>query len=67
MKLIDNGKRVRELKRDIARSEYDVDPRLVADAILVRLRLVKRGRQAMGGEAGRIRQAGGVDQRLPRH
>ncbi len=44
-----------ELKRDIALNRYDVDADAVADAILSKLRLVRRGRLALaGGEAGRI-------------
>jgi hypothetical protein len=39
--------RVDELKRDIALKQYDVDAGVVADAIVSKLRLVKRGRRAL--------------------
>lgn len=55
--------RLKELKREIALNQYDVDSRLVADAILSKLRLVKRGRMALTGyEGGRIPP--GSDRRL---
>ena len=41
--------RLKELKREIALNRYDVDARVVADAILSKLRLVKRGRMALTG------------------
>ncbi len=66
MSPIDSGERLKELKRQIALNEYDVDARLVAGAILAKLRLVKRSRQAIGVEADRIRQAGQSDRRRPR-
>lgn len=48
-----------QLKREIALNQYDVDAGLVADAILSKLRLVKRARLALS-EADRNRslQAG---------
>jgi hypothetical protein len=46
--------RLKDLKRDIQHNGYDVDSRVIADAILVKLRLVRQGRQALSGfEAGR--------------
>lgn len=46
--------RLRDLKRDIQHNGYDVDSRVIADAILIKLRLVRQGRQALSGlEAGR--------------
>lgn len=47
---------MKELKRDIAANRYDVDSALVAEAILNKLRLVRRGREALGSaEGGRSR------------
>jgi hypothetical protein len=43
--------RVKELKRDIALHRYDVDADAVADAILSKLQLVKRGRRALAVSA----------------
>jgi hypothetical protein len=44
--------RLKELKREIALNQYDVDSRVVAGAILSKLRLVKRGRMALTGYQG---------------
>jgi hypothetical protein len=41
--------RLKELKRDIALNRYDVDAGAVADAILIKLRLVRQGRLALSG------------------
>ncbi len=46
--------RLKELKQDIALNRYDVDSGAVADAILSKLRLVRRGRLALAAEADRI-------------
>ena len=49
-------KGLKELKRDIALHQYDVDAGAVADAILNKLRLVREGRRAIDGQpAGRTR------------
>ena len=46
--------RLKDLKRDIQHNGYDVDSRAIADAILIKLHLVRQGRQALSGlEAGR--------------
>lgn len=66
MNLIESEERLKELKRDIALNEYDIDAHRVADAILAKLRLVKRCRQAISVEADRIREAGQADRPLPR-
>ena len=55
--------RLKELKREIALNRYDVDSRLVAGAILSKLRLVKRGRMALTGYEG-DRTPAGPDRRL---
>ncbi len=48
-----SGERVDDLKRDIALSQYEVDASAVAEAILVKLRLVRSARLALTGpEAG---------------
>ena len=44
--------RVGELKREIALKRYDVDAGAVADAIVSKLRLVRRGRRALEDAAG---------------
>ena len=50
--------RLNELKRDIALDRYDPDPTAVADAILTKLLLVRRGRLALAeGAAGQSRPA----------
>lgn len=47
--------RMSELKRDIALNRYNVDSRVVADAILTKVQLVKRCRMALASaEADRI-------------
>lgn len=53
------------MKRDIALGEYDVDARLVADAIIAKLRLVKRCREAIALESDRIREAAPPERRFP--
>lgn len=55
--------RLKELKREIALNQYDVDARLVAGAILSKLRLVKRGRIALTAYEG-DRTPQGSDHRL---
>jgi hypothetical protein len=42
---------VKELKRDIALNHYEVDAGAVADAILAKLRMVKRCRDAIAVQA----------------
>ena len=42
---------MKELKRDIELRRYDVDSGAVADAIISKLRLVKKGRLALTGDA----------------
>jgi hypothetical protein len=55
----ESGERLKTLKRDIAAQQYEVDAGLVADAIISKLRLVKRGQAALAsGEADRIRESG---------
>jgi hypothetical protein len=51
------SERLQQLKRDIAAREYDVDATQVADAIVRKLRLVRRGLEALStnSEADRIR------------
>jgi hypothetical protein len=50
------SERVERLKRDIAEHQYDVDAGMVADAILRKLMLVRRGLAALSAtsEADRI-------------
>jgi hypothetical protein len=50
------SERVERLKRDIAEHQYDVDAGMVADAILRKLTLVRRGLAALSAtpEADRI-------------
>jgi hypothetical protein len=49
-----SSERLEQLKRDIALHQYDVDSAAVADAIVRKLRLVRRGREALASsEAGR--------------
>jgi hypothetical protein len=48
---------LKHLKRDIELDRYDPDPGAVADAILTKLRLVRRGRLAL--------VEGGADQSRP--
>jgi hypothetical protein len=50
------SERLEQLKREIAASEYDVDATQVADAIVRKLRLVRRGLEALSAssEADRI-------------
>ena len=50
--------RLKELKREIALNRYDVDARAVADAILRKLRLVKRGRMALADQRSWSNPAG---------
>ena len=45
------------LKQAIAVDSYDVDSGAVADAILSKLRLVRRARLALASEAGRTPRA----------
>ncbi len=52
-----DGERMKDLKRDIALSHYEVDASAVADAILAKLRMVKRCRDAIAVEADQIRQS----------
>ena len=51
------SERLEQLRRDIAAREYDVDATEVADAIVRKLRLVRRGLEALSAnpEADRIR------------
>jgi hypothetical protein len=50
------NERMSDLKRAIALNRYDVDSRVVADAILTKVQLVKRCRMALASaEADRIR------------
>ena len=52
---VENGG-LKQMKREIELNQYDVDPGAVADAILRKLELIRRGRQALGWrEAGRTR------------
>ena len=50
--------RLRTLKRDIALNQYEVDAGAVADAIVSKLRLVRRGQMALGCGADRSPKAG---------
>jgi hypothetical protein len=50
--------RVGELKREIALKRYDVDAGAVADAIVSKLMLVRRGRRALEGAADRTPTGG---------
>jgi hypothetical protein len=51
--LSESKTRVNELKRDIALDRYEPDSGAVADAILTKLKLVKRARVALAqGEGG---------------
>jgi hypothetical protein len=61
--LTESGERLKTLKRDIALNQYEVDAGAVADAILNKLRLVKRGRLALAGETDRTRRAGELHRR----
>jgi hypothetical protein len=45
-------KRLASLKRDIALHSYEVDSAAVAEAILLKLRLVQRGRMAIAAQRG---------------
>jgi hypothetical protein len=55
----ETGERLKTLKHDIALNQYEVDAELVADAILSKLRLVRRGRVALASdEADRTRRSG---------
>jgi hypothetical protein len=45
---------VDQLKREVSLRRYEVDPLRVAEEIITKLRLVRRGRQALGG-VGRSR------------
>ena len=48
------GVRLEQLKREVALHQYEVDAAEVADAIVRKLRLVRRGREALANsEAGR--------------
>jgi hypothetical protein len=55
--LTQRSERLEQLKRDIAAGQYDVNATQVADAIVLKLRLVKRGLEALSAtpEADRIR------------
>jgi hypothetical protein len=47
--------RLEQLKRDIALARYEVDAASIAEAIVTKLELLRRGRAAIrGGEADRI-------------
>ena len=46
------------MKRDIALNQYAVDAGAVADAIVSKLRLVRRGQMALGFGADRSPKAG---------
>ena len=61
--LTESSERLKTLKRDIALHQYEVDAGAVADAILSKLRLVKRGHLALAGEADRTRRAGEAHRR----
>ena len=50
-----------DFKEMISRSEYKVDPKLVAEEIVWRLRLVSRLLPALAGEAGRTLEPGASD------
>lgn len=52
---LESGEGLKHLKREIALNQYDIDSEAVADAILRKLALVRRGRVALGREAGRSR------------
>jgi hypothetical protein len=54
--LTQKSERLEQLKRDIAADEYDVNATDVADAIVLKLRLVRRGLEALSAnsEADRI-------------
>lgn len=65
MKSIESEERLKQLKRDIALSAYDVDARVVADAIIAKLRLVKRCREAISVEADRSHEADQPERRFP--
>jgi hypothetical protein len=45
-------KRLASLKREIALQSYEVDSAAVAEAILLKLRLVRRGRMAIAAQRG---------------
>jgi hypothetical protein len=47
-----NRDRLEQLKRDIARHRYDVDAAEVAEAIVWKLRLVRRAREALAASSG---------------
>ena len=56
--LSESRTRLKQLKRDIELDRYDPDPGAVADAILTKLKLVRRGRLALvEGGAGQSRPA----------
>ncbi|MDX6583784.1 MAG: hypothetical protein QOI10_2968 [Solirubrobacterales bacterium] len=53
--------RLKDLKREIELNQYDVDAGAVADAILLKLRLLRHGREAMAiSRAGRSPRAPGA-------
>jgi len=54
----ESEERLRTLKRDIALNQYAVDAGAVADAIVSKLRLVRRGQMALGFGADRSPKAG---------
>jgi hypothetical protein len=55
-----SSERVDELKREIALKGYDIDAGAVADAIVVKMRLVREGRRALAAsEADRSQSPGG--------
>ena len=58
------GERVKELKREIAINHYEVDAGAVADAILAKLLMVKRCRDAIAGEADQTPRPSPRPQRL---
>lgn len=58
------GERVKELKREIALNHYEVDAGAVADAILAKLLMVKRCRDAIAIEADQTPKPSPRPQRL---
>ncbi len=44
---------MKTLKQDIALNQYEIDAAAVADAMIAKLRLVRRGHLALATEAGR--------------
>lgn len=58
------GERVKDLKREIADNSYEVDADAVAEAILAKLLIVKRCRDAIAVEADQTPKSSGPTRRL---